>query len=172
VPKRFYPTLEAIEQLQKADSPDKVRAEIERLLPPLGVEHYAFGDLSELKSEFTRTVPVIRARGDFIETSEKEALHKDDASLLHAKGVLRPFDYVKAPTKSQRSREVLNIVRDFGLAEGVVIPVPGIVRPAGAVWMVGHADLWRLMISHADLPSAVHIRISFSRSLNIDRCLL
>jgi DNA-binding CsgD family transcriptional regulator len=74
-----------------------------------------------------------------------------DPALRHCRKVVMPFAYRNAPydpKREPRAAEVVQRAIDFGLGDGIVIPVLDARGSAGDLWLGGRDE----PLPHADLP--------------------
>jgi DNA-binding CsgD family transcriptional regulator len=76
---------------------------------------------------------------EWINLIRQKNLMRHDAALAQVRRTMEPYNWSDAvPTEQQhRWGEVVSSAHDYGVAEGVMIPIPGLRGPSGNVWIGG-----------------------------------
>ncbi len=103
--------------------------------------------------------------------SEKQFM-RDDPSMRHCKRMLRPYRWVKEspyiPEQEPRAVEFIQRANDFGLLEGLVIPIASATSRQGHVWIGGRA----FDLPDSALPAVYLMALfAFDRVLKLHRPL-
>jgi LuxR family transcriptional regulator, quorum-sensing system regulator BjaR1 len=135
-----------IERLNLADSIDTARATVEKTLALFALEYFTFQDFPNPKKYenflFCQNVP-----SEWMKLYVSEKYNLIDPAFRACRHTTEPFIWADAPY--DRSQEPLTAsfverVTDFGLARGLMVPVPHIATPPGVVWFGGsHPELNR-----------------------------
>jgi DNA-binding CsgD family transcriptional regulator len=91
--------------------------------------------------KFEEVMLASRVPADWLELYLKEGYGHVDPAIRQCKYVVTPFYYLDArydPESEPWAAEVVRRASDFGLADGVLVPIPAATGCIGNVWMGGH----------------------------------
>ena len=132
--------LDLVETLGRTSTTDAVMDEMSSVLARFGFEFFSFCALPRPRQQFDDAVLAVRVPSEWVRVySEQEYLHVDPA-LRHLRQTSFPFAWKDAPydpDTEPRTAEMVRRVAEFGLSEGIVVPVHGPAGCEGGVWMGG-----------------------------------
>ncbi len=137
--------LDLIETLDRTSTPDAVMDEMRGVLARFGFEYFCFASLPRPRQHFEDVMLAVRVPPEWIKIyCDQEYLHVDPA-MRHVRGTTFPFEWKNArydPDKEPRAAEMVRRATEFGLSQGVMVPVHGAAGCEGVVWMGGrHPEL-------------------------------
>lgn len=161
-----------IETVRRLDTPREIVETMRAALSGFGVEYLCFNFLPGSTENFKDLLLASRLPAGWIELyNEKQFVHADP-SIRYCKRMLRPYRWVKEapydPEREPRALEVVQRAADFGMLDGLVIPIARPAAEAGHVWAGGRA----LSFEERELP-AIHLMAlyAFDRVLQLRRPL-
>jgi len=156
--------LDLIEALGRTSTIDGVMDEMRSVLARFGFEFFCFCSLPQPRQELDDVALALRVPAEWIRIYGEQYLHVDPA-LRHLRGTSFPFEWKDAPydpDTEPRAVEMVQRVAEFGLSEGIVVPIHGATGCEGGVWMGGrHLDLSaraRAMLHLVGLYAFDHVR--------------
>ena len=146
-------TFDFIERVQALATTEAIISEMQGMLGRFGAEYFCFNFLPTPTQNLQDILLATKLPAGWLDLyRERNFLHADP-SLRHCKHMLRPYRWFKeAPYDPERDPAALEVVHrafDFGLADGVVIPVASLDSRTGHVWMGGKS----LDLTARNLPS-------------------
>lgn len=130
--------LDFVAQIRAAETPEMVLAQVERTLDGYGVDAFAFNRIPKPGLCFDAVTYGVKAPEDWLKVWSERNYHQIDPGLNIAATSIEPFIYsLKALKTDERSREVLRSAEDFGMHQGMMVPVPGLAGTEGVVWFNG-----------------------------------
>ncbi len=146
-------TFDFIERVQALATTDAIISEMQRMLGRFGAEYFCFNFLPSPTQNLADILLANNLPAGWLELySERNYLHADP-SIRHCRQMLRPYRWFKeAPYDPEHEPEAVEVVQralDFGLADGVVIPVASLDSRLGHVWIGGKS----LDLPARNLPS-------------------
>lgn len=146
-------TFDFIERVQALPTTEAIINEMQGMLGRFGAEYFCFNFLPTPTQNLEDILLANKLPAGWVDLyRERNFLHVDP-SLRHCKQTLRPYRWFKeAPYDPEREPEAVEVVQralDFGLADGIVIPVASLNGRTGHVWMGGKS----LDLPTRNLPS-------------------
>ena len=131
--------LTLIDGLDRADGIDAAIAEVERTLALFGLEYFTFQDFPD-PEHYDHFVFCHNVPSEWLRLYVREKYNLIDPAFRACRHSAEPFIWADAPY--DRSQEPLTAtfverVADFGLARGLMVPVPHNATPSGVVWFGG-----------------------------------
>ncbi|MEY9124344.1 helix-turn-helix transcriptional regulator [Bradyrhizobium yuanmingense] len=163
---RAFEFIETVQELSDAAS---VLDAMGRMLGQYGADQFCCAYVAPLSTEAPReAVLAHRLPRGFLDMYSAEQFVWDDPALRHCKTTLRPFRWLREapfdPTREPRAVELVRRARDFGLNDGVMVPIasPGI--RIGHVFFGGRD----IHLPERDLPALHLIALyAFDRALTL-----
>jgi LuxR family quorum sensing-dependent transcriptional regulator len=119
--------LEFIERLDRFGSLESVADATVAMLRRQGVDHLCMSFLPVVGGAFDYAVIADRLPAGMIAYYSERGYHHDDPALRYCKTATGPFRWVREapydPEREPRAVKVIEVMREFGLHDGVVIPV-------------------------------------------------
>jgi LuxR family quorum sensing-dependent transcriptional regulator len=137
--------LDLIEALGRTSTTDAVMDEMRSVLARFGFEFFCFASLPRPQQQFEDVMLAIRVPAGWIKLyCEQQYVHVSPA-IRHLRSTSFPFEWKDAPydpDKEPRAAEMVRHATEFGLSEGVMVPIYGGAGCEGVVWMGGrHLEL-------------------------------
>jgi DNA-binding CsgD family transcriptional regulator len=130
-----------IDALDRLASPAQVMDEMQRVLRKCGFEFFCFSNFVRPDQRFEEVIWACRVPPEWLELYlEKDYAH-DDPSIRMCKKTVHPFEWREAiydPEGEPRAAEVAQRTREFGLANAILVPIPGPSGCLGNVWVGGY----------------------------------
>ena len=142
-----------IERVQVLPTTEAIISEMQGMLGRFGVEYFCFYFLPTPTQNLEDILLANKLPSGWLDLyRERNYLHADP-SVRHCKHMLRPYRWFKEarydPEREPEAVEVVQRALDFGLADGVVIPVASLDNRTGHMWMGGKS----LDLPARNLPS-------------------
>ena len=121
------------------DSADLIDA-LHRVLAADGAEFFCFNFLPQPGERFEDVLLASRLPPDWLELYIAENYVRDDPAIRHCRRTAQPFEWDAAPfdpVREPRAADIVRHVRDFGLHNGYVTPIPSASGALGCVWVAG-----------------------------------
>jgi len=116
----------SIEALQRQDSTDGVRSVLEGALDRYGFDRFIISGLPDKSKDIRKFVVLSRWDEEwFARYSERDYL-KVDPMVRHCFATSLPFDWAAAPYDRENNaaaRQMLDEARDFGMTNGICVPL-------------------------------------------------
>lgn len=128
-----------IEDLDRANDITAVIAAMDRTLASYGLEYFCFQDFPD-PERFADFVFCERVPDEWLKLYIKEEYNRIDPAFRMCRRTTKPFIWADAPYDPEREPRTLEFVRrvaDFGLARGLVVPIPRNAGRPGVVWFGG-----------------------------------
>lgn len=157
---------EFIEVIQDLASTHEIMDAMQPLVSRLGMQYFCFNYLSNDAQHIEDLAK--RLPEDWVKLYVEQNLVQVDPSFRHCRRAVRPYRWFKEspydPETEPRAAQVVQRARDFGLLDGLVIPIACPGGKVGHVWMGGRT----LDIEECELP-AVHLMAlyAFDRVLRL-----
>jgi LuxR family quorum sensing-dependent transcriptional regulator len=137
--------LDLIEALGRTSTTDAVMDEMRSVLARFGFEFFCFASLPRPQQQFEDVMLAVRVPAEWIKLyCEQQYVHVSPA-MRHLRRTSFPFEWKDAPydpDKEPRAAEMVGRAAEFGLSEGVMVPIYGAAGCEGFVWMGGrHLEL-------------------------------
>jgi LuxR family quorum sensing-dependent transcriptional regulator len=137
---RARDALDLIETIGRAATTDAVMDAMRSALARFGVEFFCFASLPRPQQQFEDVMLAIRVPAEWIKIyCEQQYVHVDPA-IRHLRSTSFPFEWKSAPydpDKEPRAAELVRRATEFGLSEGLMVPIYGGSGCEGCVWMGG-----------------------------------
>ncbi|MDA9539237.1 hypothetical protein ACM41_24365 [Bradyrhizobium sp. CCBAU 21362] len=159
---------EFIENVDRFSSADEVMARIGAALHRWGIENHMFSFIALPTETFADIALASRLPAGLFDAYNELDLVHHDPGFRHAQRTDHPFRWFKEalydPETEPRAQETVDLCRDFGLVDGIVIPFATTARRLGQVWFGGP----KLDVPKRDEP-ALHLMAlyAFDRVLQI-----
>ncbi len=132
--------LDLIETLARTSTTDAVMDEMRNVLGRFGFEYFCFASLPRPQQQFDDVMLAVRVPAEWVKIySEQQYLHVDPA-MRRLRSTSFPFEWKDAPfdpDKEPRAAEMVRGATEFGLSEGIMVPIYGAAGCEGVVWMGG-----------------------------------
>jgi LuxR family transcriptional regulator, quorum-sensing system regulator BjaR1 len=128
-----------VENLHRANGVEAVIAAMDRTLASFGLEYFCFQDFPD-PERFADFIFCKRLPDEWLKIYIKEEYNRVDPAFRMCRQTTKPFIWADAPYDAEREPRALEFVRrvaDFGLARGLVVPIPRIAGRPGVVWFGG-----------------------------------
>jgi DNA-binding CsgD family transcriptional regulator len=132
--------LEFVECLELARDGDGVLDRLREALSPLGIEFFCLNLFPRPDQKFEEVMLASRVPAEWLALYLQEGYCHVDPAIRQCKYVVTPFHYLDAvydPQIEPRAAEVVRGASEFGLADGVLVPVSAATGCIGNVWMGG-----------------------------------
>jgi LuxR family transcriptional regulator, quorum-sensing system regulator BjaR1 len=142
-----------IEDLDCANGITAVIAAMDRTLASYGFEFFCFHDFPD-PERFADFIFCKRFSDEWLKLYIKEGYARIDPALRMCRRTTKPFIWADAPYDPEREPRTLEFVRrvaDFGLARGLMVPIPRNAGRPGVVWFGGsnpELDVHTLPVLH------------------------
>jgi LuxR family quorum sensing-dependent transcriptional regulator len=131
-----------IDDVQRLSTTDEIMEAMRAVLGRFGFQFFCFNFLPTPEQNFEDVLLANRLPVGWLDLYlEKQFVHADP-SLRHCKRTLRPYRWKDAPYNSEQEPRAVELVQraaDFGVLDGIVIPVASTAGRTGHVWMGGQA---------------------------------
>ena len=159
---------EFVEGIERLSTTGEIMDAMGGVLNRHSVEYYLFTFIPTLTDTLKDVTAASRLPDGIDEVYAERGYVHDDPGFRHARTTVRPFRWFRDspfdPEREPRAAEVVQLCRDFGLVEGIVVPVVSYARRAGQVWFGGAT----LDLPDSELP-ALHLMAiyAFDRILKL-----
>lgn len=160
---------EFIETVQELSDTASVLDAMGRMLSRYGADQFCCAYVAPLSTEAPReAVLAHRLPAGFLDMYSAERFVWDDPALRYCRTTLRPFRWLREapfdPTREPRAVELVRRARDFGLIDGVMVPIASPASRIGQVFFGGR----EIYLPERDLP-ALHLMAlyAFDRALGL-----
>lgn len=130
-----------VDTLERMSSPDDVMDGMHRVLGRFGIEFFCFNDFPQPNQDFEEVMWACRVPPEWLKLYLESGYAHHDPSLRMCRKTVRPFEYREVevdPEYDPRAAEVMRRVNDFGLDNGLLVPIPGPRGCLGNVWVGGY----------------------------------
>ena len=151
----YSKALTFIERLDRLSSVDDVMDAMQRALGQFGFDSFFFSALPRPNQRFEDVVFAIRVPTEILKVCSEQQYVQVSPALRHCRCTVHPFVWKSAPYDAEReprAAELVELVTEFGLSNGITVPIPGPTGCEGAVWLAGH----RLELTAFDMPK-IHL---------------
>ena len=134
-------SFDVVGELDTLSTPNQIVARMRVALAEVGLEYFCLNFFPRPNQNFEEVVLGCHVPQDWLELYLHKCFVLSDPSIRHCRNAVWPFLYRDAPFDHERDQAALEVVTraaDFGLAEGLVIPVPSSNGVIGDVWIGGH----------------------------------
>jgi LuxR family quorum sensing-dependent transcriptional regulator len=133
--------LEFIDDLAPLTDAASVLDAVDKALKRHGIDHFNFSFVPVATQSFADVLLGNRLPEGWLKAYTEKQYTPDDPGFRYSKMTVRPFRWLKEapydPEREPRAVEVVQLARDFGLVDGVVIPVVSPSGRLGQVWFGG-----------------------------------
>jgi LuxR family quorum sensing-dependent transcriptional regulator len=134
-----------VDDLQRITTAEAVVATMTRAFASFGYEFFCVTTFPRPQQRFEEVILASRLPAEWIKIYLEERYVHDDPTIRHCKRVVYPFAWKDAPhdpEREPRAAELIQRAGDFGLANGLWVPIPSPTGCEGGVWLGGpHCDL-------------------------------
>jgi LuxR family quorum sensing-dependent transcriptional regulator len=144
-------TFDFIESVQRLTTPAEIAKAMRRILSGFGVEYLCFNFLPDGTQTFEDVLLANWLPPGWLELYiEQDFVHVDPA-IRFSRHMRRPYRWFKDcpynPEQEPWARELMQRTADFGLLDGIIIPLARPAEPVANVWAGGRAveltgDTW------------------------------
>ena len=141
MPSETHCAISLIDSLGRPTDLETISSALSRMLAEFGFDHFVFQDIPNA-GQFAESVFCRRIPDEWFDLYIKENYSLVDPALKLASSSSAPFKWSEAPCDREqepRAAEFLERVHDFGLEQGLVVPVRTRAGQAGLVWFGGSA---------------------------------
>ena len=142
-----------IEDLERLRTTIEIMDAMQAALGCFGFQFFCFNFLPDSHQTFADVLLANRLPKEWIKLYDEKQFVHADPSIRHCKRMLRPYRWFKEapydPEQEPRAVEVVQRAMDFGLLDGLVIPIASSTNRVGHVWMGGRT----LDLPKYDMPS-------------------
>jgi LuxR family quorum sensing-dependent transcriptional regulator len=134
--------LETIETFDRIPTADGVIAALKMALAAAGRKYFCLNVFPQGSHTFAEAIMACELPPAWLDLYLQEDFATSDPALRQCKQAVLPFAYCDAPydaAREPRAAEVVERARDFGLCNGMLIPIAGPKGCVGDMW-VGAAD--------------------------------
>lgn len=147
----YRKAFEFVEDVGRLSSADNVMDAMLCALGPFGFESFSFFALPRpgLRPEDVRFG--IRMPRELREIVHKEQYILVSPAARHCRRTVHPFAWNRAPydrEREPRAAEFVDVMTEFGLANGIAVPIPGPTGCEGMAWLAGQ----RQELTACDMP--------------------
>ncbi|MCP3471449.1 LuxR family transcriptional regulator [Bradyrhizobium sp. CCGUVB1N3] len=132
---------EFIENLAPLTDAASVTNAMGELLEQHGIDHFCLSFLPGPNQSYDDVAIENRMPDGYVPTYIEKQYTQDDPVFHHCKTTVLPFRWYKEtpidPERQPRAVEVVRLARDFGMVDGVVVPVASAAGRMGQVWFGG-----------------------------------
>jgi LuxR family quorum sensing-dependent transcriptional regulator len=132
---------EFIEKLDRLSTPEEVMDVMQAVLQPFGFKFFCFNTFPRPQQRFEEVMLAIRVPPEWIKLYLQEQYVHVDPTIRYCRQTTYPFEWKDAPYDAEREPRAAEMVRratDFGLSEGLWVPIPAATGSKGGVWLGGH----------------------------------
>jgi LuxR family quorum sensing-dependent transcriptional regulator len=160
---------EFVEKLERLPDTAGIMDAMSDALAQHGFEYLCCAFLSRISTErIGEAILADRLPAGFLDMYREELFVGDDPSLRYCKQTARPFRWLREapydPDREPRAVELVQRARDFGMADGYMIPVASPAGRMGHMWFGGR----RIDLPERDLPALHFMALyAFDRVLRL-----
>lgn len=114
---------------------------VEKLLKDFGFDYFCLSFLPTLDQTFDDVLLQNVLPEGWLPFYDEKRFYRIDPSLQHCRNTVYPYRWFKEspyrPEKEKQVTELVHRAQDFGLRDGIVVPVASPTRQIGQVWMGG-----------------------------------
>lgn len=129
-----------VEHLDRLSSTGEVMDAMRRALGPFGFEYFSFFTLPHLGQALEDVRLAIRMPPGLQEIVHKEQYIRISPAVRHCRRTVHPFAWKSAPydrEREPRAAEFVAVMTEFGLANGIAVPIPSPTGCEGMAWLAG-----------------------------------
>ena len=130
-----------VEQLDQSSSVDEVMDAVQRAFSGFGFDTFFFCSLPRPVQCFEDVALAVRVPPEFLKVYQDEQYVQVSPALRHCRLTARPFAWRSAPYNAEwepRAGKLVDLVTDFGLLDGLVVPIPSPTGCEASVWLTGN----------------------------------
>jgi LuxR family quorum sensing-dependent transcriptional regulator len=132
--------LDFVDAVEKARTAEEVTALFAKMIAEVGFDAYAMIGLPDSQTPFSKRVLANGWPREWSEVYTKENLCEVDPVARHCMRTVNPFDWCEAPYNPERhprAQAVMQRATDFGMSEGLCVPIHYGDGTGAAVTMAG-----------------------------------
>lgn len=132
--------LALVELIDQASNTDEVMESMQRAVGPFGFEHYFIAGCPRPGQKFEDIMFANRVPRAMQRIIVKEQYIQVSPAIRHCRRTAHPFEWKKAPYDREselRAAELVDLVTEFGLSNGIMVPVHGPSGCEGCAWFAG-----------------------------------
>jgi LuxR family quorum sensing-dependent transcriptional regulator len=129
-----------IERLEQLPSIGAVMDATAETLAGYGFEYFMFGGVARSSADMPGIVLAHRTPGELLKLYVERRYADVDPVMRRLLRTSEPFRWLDVPHDQERepkAAELAKLVRDFGLAQAFLVPIPSPAGTYGNVWMAG-----------------------------------
>src|SRR5579863_4951512 len=129
-----------IDRLEQLPSIDAVMDAAGHHLANYGFNHFLFGGVPRSADDLPGIVLAHRIPSELFRTYVERRYADVAPAARHLRRTTEPFRWLDAPYDPERERkaaEFVAVVKDFGMEQGLVVPIPSAAGTYGNAWMSG-----------------------------------
>jgi LuxR family quorum sensing-dependent transcriptional regulator len=131
---------EFVQRLNRLSTIDAVMTATERMLGRYGFAHFAFSGVPINSDSLPGIVLAHRIPVELFKRYVEQRYADIDPCMRHLRRTTEPFRWLDVPYNPDcepRAAELMALVADFGLSQGIFVPIPSPAGTIGNVWMSG-----------------------------------
>lgn len=131
---------EFIDSLDRLSTVGAVMDATQRILGNYGFAHFSFSAIPHNADSVPAALIAHRIPAELFDLYVKRRYADIDPCVRHLKRTTMPFTWLDVPYDSEReprAGELMALVADFGLSQGLFVPIPSPAGIFGNVWMAG-----------------------------------
>lgn len=132
--------IQFIETIERLPSVDSVLDQIGRTFAGYGFDYFCLCGFPRPQQKFEQVTLAIRVPAEWLQLYHAENYAQVDPTMRHCTRTTQPFEWKDAPydaSREPRAAEMIQRATDFGLSEGIWVPIPSLSGCLGGVWMGG-----------------------------------
>lgn len=129
-----------IDLISRAGTANEVMDRMQGILSGFGFEFLCFTSLPRPRQQFEDVLLALRVPPEWLKLYLKERYVEVDPTIRHCRRTTYPFEWKTAPYDPEsepRAAEMVRRATEFGLSEGLWVPIAGKWGCEGGVWMGG-----------------------------------
>lgn len=132
---------EFVAQLERLTDTDAIMDAMTRVLGRFGFEFFCFNTFPRRHQRFEEVMLAIRVPPEWMKLYLDEQYVHVDPAIRFCKRTVHPFKWKDAPydpEREPRAAELVQRATEYGLSQGVLVPIPSPTGCEGNVWMGGY----------------------------------
>jgi DNA-binding CsgD family transcriptional regulator len=150
-----YYLKKALETFDGRSTSRDVTAALQHALQSAGLQYFCMNLFPQSRQEFSDQIVACEVPSDWLELYLREDFASVDPAIRHCRRMSMPFAYQDAPYdagREPRAAEVVRRANDFGVGDGILIPLTDSSGCVGDLWVGGRTESFQ----YSDVP-LVHI---------------
>jgi LuxR family quorum sensing-dependent transcriptional regulator len=131
---------EFVERLGRLSSISGLMDETGRILARFGLEHFSFSGVPINSASMPDVVLAHRIPAELFRLYVARRYADVDPMLRLLRRTIEPFHWLDIPYDRERepkAAELMDLGREFGISQGLIVPIPSVAGVYGNVWMSG-----------------------------------